>query len=306
MAFVVAKIALTPLLLAICTFVAHHWGESVGGWLLGLPLTSGPVSVFLFAEHGATFAEKAALATLLGVVAGAVFCACYAFASTRMRWWQTLATSYAACLATVWALSLAHFSLAGSLVLVIAALALVAIVMTRTSESPPGANVADCGEAEPHVGSSEWRGPRGLLGRMAVAAASVVAITAIAGLFGPRVGGMLAPLPVLVAVMATSSHRRGARGEARGLLRGAVVGSWGGVAFFTVVAVMLATSGPLATYGAATAAALTAAAVAMATSGGSVGTNESWADAEASGFEPSSVRYSDLSRGCSGVATRLV
>ena len=106
--------------------------------------------------------------------------------------------------------------------------------------------------------------PAGLPARMVVAAVSVVVITAAASLLGPAVGGMLAPLPVLAAVMATSSHRRGARGQAQGLLRGAVVGSWGGVAFFAVVAIMLPLEAPRVTYCAATLAALAAGAIAMA------------------------------------------
>jgi hypothetical protein len=260
MVLVLAKIALTPLLLAACTFVAHHWGDSAGGWLLGLPLTSGPVSVFLFAQYGSSFAEKAARATLLGLVAGAAFCTVYALVASRTRWWQSLGIAYTVCLGVAWALSLAQLNLAESLVLVTGTLAVLAVAMASLSgrhRSPAHVRAAASAEAvgEPRAG--------GLLARMAVASASVVAITAVAGALGPSVGGLLAPLPVLAGVMAASSQRRGASREARGLLGGAVVGAWGGVAFFSVVAIMIAVSGPLVTYGTATAAALIAGAVAM-------------------------------------------
>jgi len=259
MGFVLAKIAFTPLLLAACTFVAHRWGDAVGGWLLGLPITSGPVSIFLFAEHGAGFAEKAARATLLGVVAAAVFCATYAIVSARARWWKSLGVSYAVCLATAWALTMVRLSLSESLVLVFVALVVLAVGVrasarrfaAETSDEVAGPEDAPCDERS------------ALATQMLVAAISVVAITAIAGLLGPRIGGILAPLPVLAAVMATSSHRRGAKRQAQGLLRGAVAGSWGGVAFFAAVAIMLPSAGALATYTVATGAALAAGAAAM-------------------------------------------
>ena len=260
MPLVLAKIAFTPLLLAMCTFVARRWGESAGGWLLGLPLTSGPVSVFLFAQYGSSFAEKAARSTLLGLVAGAAFCTCYALVASRMRWWQSLGVAYAVCLAIAWVLSLAQLSLAQSLPFVIGALALLALVMGAVPDEGRS-SAGDCDTG----GDVPARPGRvvGLLVRMLVATASVVVVTTVAGLLGPGVGGLLAPLPVLVAVMATSSHRRGAKSEARGLLRGAVVGAWGGVAFFAAVAVLLPTTGPLVTYGIATTSALVAGAVAM-------------------------------------------
>ena len=59
MILLAAKALLAPALLAACTFVAWKWGSAAGGWLLGLPLISGPVSVILLLEHGPQFAENA-------------------------------------------------------------------------------------------------------------------------------------------------------------------------------------------------------------------------------------------------------
>ena len=74
---VALKIAIAPVLILACTLVARRWGPAVGGWVLGLPLTSGPVSVLLFLERGPNFARHAAGGTLLGLAAGAVFCVSY-------------------------------------------------------------------------------------------------------------------------------------------------------------------------------------------------------------------------------------
>jgi hypothetical protein len=45
----------------------------VSGWFVGLPLTSGPVALFLALDHGATFASGAALGSLAGAMAEAAF-----------------------------------------------------------------------------------------------------------------------------------------------------------------------------------------------------------------------------------------
>ncbi len=41
------KLTLAPLLVAAATLVARKWGPRVGGLLLGLPLTTGPIFLFL-------------------------------------------------------------------------------------------------------------------------------------------------------------------------------------------------------------------------------------------------------------------
>ena len=41
------KLLLTPVLIAIATLASRRYGPAFGGWLAGLPLVSGPVSIFL-------------------------------------------------------------------------------------------------------------------------------------------------------------------------------------------------------------------------------------------------------------------
>ena len=49
------KLIAAPLLLALATLAARRWGTVLGGILIGLPLISGPISVFLAIENGAGF-----------------------------------------------------------------------------------------------------------------------------------------------------------------------------------------------------------------------------------------------------------
>jgi hypothetical protein len=70
---VVLKLSLAPLLVAAATLVARRSGRVAGGWLVGLPLTTGPVAVVLVAQEGAPFAARLAAGSLAGVAAQAGF-----------------------------------------------------------------------------------------------------------------------------------------------------------------------------------------------------------------------------------------
>src|SRR5881397_2426094 len=86
MTLLFAKLVLTPLLIAAVTLAGRRWGPAVGGWLAGLPLTSGPVSVFLALEQGPGFAARAAVGTLFGLAAMAICCLTYARIAHAASW----------------------------------------------------------------------------------------------------------------------------------------------------------------------------------------------------------------------------
>jgi hypothetical protein len=235
------------MLLAACTFVAWRWGSAAGGWLLGLPLISGPVSVFLFLEHGPLFAENAARGTLLGMVAAGVFYTGYSLAAER-RWWESLGLAAAACVAVAVALSHVHLDLADTVLFAGAFLALIAAI----------------GRTPKRTGAVSAPRLSALLLKMAIASAIVVGVTVASGTLGSQVSGMLTTIPVISAVMAVSTHRASGGVSARRMLSGTVAGMWGGAAFFTVVGLLVTAAAPAVTYGAATAAAAAAAGLAGA------------------------------------------
>ncbi|MFI5262847.1 MAG: hypothetical protein ACHQZR_09870, partial [Candidatus Limnocylindrales bacterium] len=61
MTILVLKLGLTPILIAGASLAARRWGPSMGGWIVALPLTSGPVLVFLAVDHGLPFAASASV-----------------------------------------------------------------------------------------------------------------------------------------------------------------------------------------------------------------------------------------------------
>jgi hypothetical protein len=234
------KLLLTPLLIGAATIAARRWGHSIGGWFAGLPLTSGPISLFLALEQGPEFARRAAEATLLGLLGVAVFCLAYQRAMTRMSPWATAALSLGAHLLAACGASLLPSSLlvaTGALigVLCLALIAIGAPQAPSTQTSPP-----------------RWD----LWLRMIVATLMVVGITGAAAALGPRWSGLLSPFPVFACVLAVFAHGASGPPAAQRVLRGIILGSFAFASFFVVLALTLERTSLLLAYVLAAGAAL--------------------------------------------------
>jgi len=228
----VLKLVVTPLLIAAATLVARRWGPGVGGWLAGFPLTSAPVSVFLALEQGPDFAAGAAVGTLLGLTALAVFCLVYGRAARRVGWAGSAAaglSAFGACLAV---LGTVAAPLPAAFALVCVTLGLVAALLpaatTRVSNAKPPA----------------WDLPL----RMAVATTVVLLLTAAARHLGPTISGLLSPVPVFLLVLAVFAQRSQGPAACVRVLRGGVMGSFAFAVFFLVVGALLGRWGIGATY----------------------------------------------------------
>ena len=84
MQLVLIKLFLTPLLMVTVSWSARRWGPGIGGLLAGLPLTSGPISIYLCAEQGPGFAATAASNSLLSLTPVALFSIVYSQLADRV------------------------------------------------------------------------------------------------------------------------------------------------------------------------------------------------------------------------------
>ena len=64
----VVKLLLTPAIVVLATLAGRRYGRVATGWLIGLPLTSGPINAFFAVEHGPRFAGRAAVGSLSGAI----------------------------------------------------------------------------------------------------------------------------------------------------------------------------------------------------------------------------------------------
>src|SRR5437763_972159 len=88
------KLILSPLLIGGLSLAGRRWGPAVSGWLAGLPLTSGPVLLFLALDQGPAFTVAAAQATMLGLISTGAFCLVYSRLAYRRPWPATLLASW--------------------------------------------------------------------------------------------------------------------------------------------------------------------------------------------------------------------
>src|SRR5215468_9822627 len=80
------KLLTTPTLILVATMVSRRFGQSTGGWLVGLPLTSGPIALFVAIEQGARFSQLAAAGAVQGTVAQAFFATVYVGLARGWNW----------------------------------------------------------------------------------------------------------------------------------------------------------------------------------------------------------------------------
>ena len=75
---------------------ARRWGLEVGGWLVGIPFTSAPVTFFLAIGPGPHFATQASVGIMAGTLSQAAFALAYAWCARWWRWGVCLGAATAA------------------------------------------------------------------------------------------------------------------------------------------------------------------------------------------------------------------
>ena len=216
------KLAMTPVLMAGATWSVRRWGPAVGGWIIGLPLTSGPISLFLYLERGPAFAAHAAVSTLLGINGVTVCVVTYAHVARRRGWPATVSASLAGFI--VMTALLRPLVVSAPVAFIGSALLAAAGLWTL-----PRAVRVNLGPAP------RWDLPA----RVVLALAMVLFITESADRLGPTLSGLLSPFPVFTLVMAVFSHQQTGGLVATPYARGLLTSIVGFAAFFLVVSLTL-------------------------------------------------------------------
>jgi hypothetical protein len=227
------KVVLTPILIGAATLAARRWGPMVGGVLIALPLTSGPVLFFMAIDQGPSFAAEAAVGSLVGLAAIAAFCVAYARTDRRAGPMASVAAGAVAFAAAGFVL---HAALGLPLWLVV--LGVVGAIAGATLVVPRS------GRRHGPLPHPTWDLPM----RMVVATALVVSVTGLAPVLGPAWSGIVATFPVYLAVMAAFTQRHAGPDGADDVLRGMLAGLYGTVAFYVVVTLGLGATGIGATF----------------------------------------------------------
>ena len=226
----VLKLVVTPALIGATSLAGRRWGQGVSGWIVGLPLTSGPVAFFLVVDHGAAFAAAAAVGSMVGTIAQAGFCLGYGRLAVGIGVFGVTAVAFQGfSLALIWLFPVTIFVLG---------------IVIRLM--PKG---EDARRATP---LPSWDIPA----RMVITTAIVLLLTGFAPILGPRLSGLLATFPVYASILTVFAHELQGPGPAVQVLRGLLFGLFSFAAFFFVLGLLIVQVGLAPAFGAAIAAAL--------------------------------------------------
>jgi len=225
MSLLLVKLILAPLLILAATLAARRWGPAIGGWLAGLPLKSGPISVFLALEQGREFAATAGMNSIFGIAAVSAFCLAYAKSARRFSWPIALFCASIAYFLSLFLLSLAPPTLPVAVALAVALLGAALFAIGRPAAKPVP------------VLSPWWDLPL----RMVCSVGLLLLVTGIAEHIGPKWSGLISPFPVLVIVLGVFVHFQSGAAATHQFMRGTLSGSFAFVAFFVVVTLTIRT-----------------------------------------------------------------
>ena len=213
------KLLLVPIFIGIVSLSGRKWGPTVSGWLVGLPLTSGPVVFILALEQGNVFASATSQAIILGIVSVFIFALVYSWAAIYRKWRLSLLAGMGAYVTCTFFLEFISLPLLIGFALAVAVLVASLLLMPRAG--------SDKGSQK----SPRWEIPA----RMASATALVFLITGLAQVLGPQLTGLLTPFPIYATILAVFTHQYAGGTQAVRLLRGVVAGSFTFAVFFLVI-----------------------------------------------------------------------
>jgi hypothetical protein len=218
------KLILTPTLIVLVSLAGRRWGAYISGWLVGLPLTSGPIVFFLAIDHNPSFAAAASLGIMSGSLSQAMFCLAYAWACRHSRWPAALAVSLG-----VFAVVTIFFNIYRptvewlflltilGLLIIYNAMPIAQEIVVRTKPLPA------------------WDLPA----RMIVATLFVVGLTEAAEHLGPHLTGLLSPFPLYALILSVfSQHFEGPPAAIR-VVKGMVQGLFSFATFFLIIAKLI-------------------------------------------------------------------
>jgi hypothetical protein len=236
----ILRLLLVPAAVWLASLAARRWGHTVSGYLGGLPLIGGPITLYLALDHGAPFAARSATVTLAAILGQAAHLTVFAHAARKHSWPMALLAGWSSFAIVAGAVMFVEPTPAIALAIAAGGLAIAWKAMPRPR-----------GDASlPAVPPTE------LKLRLASALVLAAVILWSARAYGPVVSGILLSVPVTGSIMPPFTLALyGADAVAR-LTRGFVAGLCGFSAFFFVIATTVVSLGITISFVAAVAAAL--------------------------------------------------
>ncbi len=192
--FVLAtKMAVTALFVTAATSIAERLGTTIGALVATLPVSAGPVYVFLALDHDSTFIASSAVASLALNSATAIYLTAYVLIAQRHSMWFSISLAFVMWLAAVLLLSPVQWA-------AWSAFALNVIVFTACTFI-----VQPFGLVRIPRSTRPWYD---FVLRAGLVALLVGVVVTLSFKIGPKGSGVLAVFPVIYTSMMLILHRR--------------------------------------------------------------------------------------------------
>jgi hypothetical protein len=234
------KLILSPLIIGSASLAGRRWGPAVSGWIVGMPLTSGPVIFFVALSHDSAFAANAALGVISGGLSLVSYALTYAWLATKFRWQVAIAGSLLVFAISTTLLQNFTFPLWPIFIAVCAAILLALRLMPN--------DIAEESSAQP--------GPWDIPARILIGTSFILLLTGSAPLLGSRLTGLLTTIPLYVTILSIFAHRHQGPAAAAHVLRGLLYGMFAFAGFFITLSLLIQRASIATSFISATVAAL--------------------------------------------------
>jgi hypothetical protein len=204
--------AVTAAFLLAATITAERSGPLIGGLVATLPISAGPVYIFLALDHGAPFIAQGALGSLVTNSINVIYALIYALLAQKRPLAISLGVAFASWLALIWASGWVAWTLPSAILLNVVVIG-VSYWLSAPLRHAPMPRVA-----------MRWYD---LVLRAAMVAVLVGVVVTLSFRIGPTASGNLAVFPiVLTSIMIILHHRVGGPATAA-VMANAVIGLGG-------------------------------------------------------------------------------
>jgi hypothetical protein len=214
------KMTVTALFVTVATVIAERLGPTVGALVATLPVSAGPVYVFLALDHDAAFISASAVASLALNAATAICVTVYVVLAQRRALWISVILALAVWLAAALALGPVHWTARSGFVLNLIVFTLCFFSVERFRLVPMLPT------------KRPWYD---FIVRAAMVACLVGAVVTLSFRIGPAASGVLAVFPVIYTSIMIILHRRVGGPATAAVLANAIPGLAGfGAALLTL------------------------------------------------------------------------
>ncbi len=208
----IVRMAITAAFLLAATVTAERAGPLIGGLVATLPISAGPIYIFLAIDHGAHFVGESALGSLVGNAINIVFALSYALLAQKRPLATSLSGAFALWLGMTWFTNQVVWTLPVAIAfnIVVLGVALWLSAPLRHVRSPQV--------------KARWHD---LVMRAIMVALLVGTVVTLSYHIGPMVSGNLAVFPIVLSSIIFILHRRVGGPATAAVMANAIIGLGG-------------------------------------------------------------------------------